>query len=403
MRIAQLPECHLTYCTNIHQGETWDDVWHQWQKYLPEVKSIVSPIEPFGVGARLSALAASELLQDDNLNVLKCWLADSDLYIFSLNGFPYGRFHKGTIKENVYLPDWSSQTRVDYTMQLAEILAELLPLDCVGTISTVPIGLKTTFRDKEKLFAAIDNLERMALFLKTLRKKTGRHIQLALEPEPGCYLEKSSDIISFFSQHIFSQPNDWVINSVQNSPLNIKHDEIGDYIGICLDTCHTSVMNEKSADVFKALSASGIGIFKVQLTAALHIPEVDQEILESLTQLADSAYLHQTSVIDQEGKHSFYIDLPEALANTVTGDTLRIHYHVPVFRKIIGALQTTRDDLIQFLDTFTRTPVCQHLEVETYTFDIIPDKYIENTATDNIITELQWVLDTISLCSQEQL
>ena len=396
MKLPQFPDCHLTYCTNIHPGESWQEVWSQFQKYLPAVKRSISPNQNLGVGARLSAQAVLELFQGDNLAELQAWLNQSGLYIFTINGFPYGRFHRKKVKEEVYLPDWSATERLEYSKLLAKALAELLPPECIGTISTVPVGLKANFQNREKLFQAVDNLLSMVAFLVNLRRKTGSQVKLALEPEPGCYLETGNDIVSFFydyllTDHAMERLKSWSSHTLPPSPELLLQ-----YVGVCLDTCHASVMGETPTNVAKLLIENNIGIFKVQLTAALSVQKIDHAGLAVLQQLSDPVYLHQTSIIDKKGQRKFFLDLPEALNQATPGDDLRVHYHTPVYMNNCGLLSTSNADVVELLEYFLSKPFCHQLEIETYTFDVLPEKYRQNSVIDNISQELQWVMDTLN-------
>jgi len=396
MKLPQFPDCHLTYCTNIHPGESWQEVLSQFQKYLPSVKRAVSPNQNFGVGARLSAQAVAELLQGNNLAELRAWLDESGLYIFTINGFPYGRFHQGKVKEEVYLPDWSATARLEYSKLLAKALAELLPLECIGTISTVPVGLKANFQNIEKLLQAVDNLLTMVVFLIKLHQETGKQVQLALEPEPGCYLETGNDIVSFFYDYLLTDYAMERLRSLSSHAFSPSPELLLQYVGVCLDTCHTSVMYETPTNVAKLLIKNDIGIFKVQLTAALSAQKIDHAGLAVLQQLSDPIYLHQTSISDRKGQRRFFLDLPDALKQAAQGDSLRVHYHTPVYIYNFGSLSTSRPELIEFLEHFQTKPFCQQLEVETYTFDVLPKKYRLSSVIDNISQELQWVLDTLN-------
>jgi hypothetical protein len=396
MKLVKYPDCHLTYCTNIHPGESWQQVWSQFRKYLPAVKGSISPNQNFGVGARFSAQAVSELLQGTNLSKLRKWLSASGLYIFTINGFPYGQFHQKKVKENVYLPDWSATTRLEYSKLLAQVLAELLPTECIGTISTVPIGLKTNFLNKNKLIKARDNLLSMVVYLGKLHLKTGKQVKLTLEPEPGCYLETGDDIVAFFNDYLLTDDAIERLRSLSSSSLSPSPEFLLRYLGVCLDTCHTSVMHETPTNIAKLLAKNNIGIYKIQLTAALVVNAIGPESFAILQQLSDPIYLHQTSVSDENGKRFFFLDLPDALEKAVFGDDLRVHYHVPLFMKNIGELDTSQDELVEFLEYFTSHPSCQHLEVETYTFDVLPKKYRHGSVVKTISQELQWVLDTLN-------
>ncbi|MCG8355863.1 MAG: hypothetical protein MI920_09850, partial [Kiloniellales bacterium] len=139
MRLADTPALgHLTYCTNIHAGETWPEVLSGLKTHLPAIKAAVAPDQAFGVGLRLSAAAAEALQEPAALDDLRALLAEGPYYIFTINGFPYGTFHGKTVKEGAYRPDWSQEARLAYTNQLADLLAGLLPTGMAGSISTVP-------------------------------------------------------------------------------------------------------------------------------------------------------------------------------------------------------------------------------------------------------------------------
>src|SRR3954454_15381953 len=128
MRLGQLPgTCHLTYCTNIHAGETWPDIRASLGSFLPTIKRQVSPEAPMGVGLRLSGIAADALAEPKALDELRAFLAREGLYVFTINAFPYGPFHGTRVKEEVYQPDWLTAERLTYTDQSAGILARLLP------------------------------------------------------------------------------------------------------------------------------------------------------------------------------------------------------------------------------------------------------------------------------------
>ena len=72
---------HLTYCTNVHPGESWDDVRGHLERDVPAVQERVCPDQPFGVGLRLAGQAhvstgrAGCLCQTRNL-ALKLFAAD---------------------------------------------------------------------------------------------------------------------------------------------------------------------------------------------------------------------------------------------------------------------------------------------------------------------------------------
>ncbi|MBO9684737.1 MAG: xylose isomerase, partial [Flavisolibacter sp.] len=99
---------HLTYCTNIHPGETWADHFAQLKEQVPGIKKAISPDQSFGIGLRLSNTASLELRKEENLKEFQQWLKEQDCYVFTMNGFPYGGFHNTTVKDKVHQPDWTT-------------------------------------------------------------------------------------------------------------------------------------------------------------------------------------------------------------------------------------------------------------------------------------------------------
>ena len=134
----------LTYCSNIHPGESWEDHFAQLQQHVPLIKARVNPDGRFGIGLRLSNTASLELKNEETLSSFIEWLNENDCYVFTMNGFPYGSFHNTIVKDKVHAPDWTTQDRVDYTIRLAEILSKLLPKDMEGGISTSPLSYRNS-------------------------------------------------------------------------------------------------------------------------------------------------------------------------------------------------------------------------------------------------------------------
>lgn len=395
--MVQTPDCHLSYCTNIHPGESWSDIEDALRRHLPAVKTAVSPDREMGVGLRLSALAARQLTENaEPLQAFKVWLQQQNLYVYTVNGFPYGTFHGQAVKEKVYQPDWAMPERLEYSRQLANILNTLLPAGQHGSISTVPVGFKPDFENSQRLKDAVGNLLRLIAYLAGLEHGGGKRVQFALEPEPGCYLETTGDTVMFFQQRLFSDEAVEQLAACLPPELKSRADIslIRRYMGVCLDTCHAAVMFESPLAMHKSLREAGIPVHKVQLTAALHVPRLTTAARERLRRFADAIYLHQTSVRACNGNR-FYLDLGPALDEAEDDAELRSHFHVPVFAESLGELGTTQKELCEFLEAFRREPGCPHLEVETYTFDVLPAELKQGSVADNISRELNWVKEQL--------
>lgn len=409
MRLKNIADAHLSYCTNIHPGEDWPAVFESLQDNIPAVKQQVSPDALFGIGLRLSAQAVDQLQEDDTaLNAFKLWLEEQQSYVFTINGFPYGTFHDDVVKENVYLPDWSSPERLRYTCELAEVLAELLPEGGTGSISTVPIGFRPHFvNDDKKLRAAVANLMAFVAHARAIEARTGRRIQLALEPEPACYLESQNDVLSFFKQQVYTPDTYGVLDDAlekkqlsfdslaaldPHSKASGQRDTISRYLGVCLDTCHCAVMFEDASAVARAWLAEQIPIHKVQLTAALQVLDWQAQYASVLAPYAEGTYLHQTSIYNaQRGDTRFHLDLQAAIEDIAEGESLCSHFHVPVFIEAMQDMSTTQASLKQFIEFCQTTQVSQHFEVETYTFSVLPSSLQKGSVIENICRELQWV------------
>ncbi|MDH5672898.1 MAG: metabolite traffic protein EboE [Myxococcales bacterium] len=375
----KLPDgSHLTYCTNIHPGEGLAQVRDALERHVRAVKRSVCPDAPFGVGLRLSARAAGELLEGSALTDLKNFLEHAGLYVFTINGFPYGPFHGTPVKAEVYLPDWRSPERLHYTGQLAKVLATLLPQGLEGSISTVPVGFKAEFLDPTEVTRAADNLIAAAGDLHNLERESGRRITLALEPEPCCHLETIDEAVAFFTQVLRSERAISRMAEHCGITRNQAATAVQRHLGLCLDTCHAAVEYEDPADLLAQLDAAAIRIAKVQLSSGLRIPKVDAQALTALSPYADTTYLHQV-VERRDGLLRRFTDLPEAFAaHAARADgqspEWRVHVHVPVFLETLPHFGTTQNFLCAILDAQMRQKLCDHLEVETYTFDVLPSE-----------------------------
>jgi hypothetical protein len=169
------------------------------------------------------------------------------------------------------------------------------------------------------------------------------------------------------------------------------------YLGVCLDTCHAAVMFEHPLQMLRTLAATGIPVHKIQLTAALHVPRLTPALRQRLSQFADEIYLHQTSVRTAGGSDAveFYLDLAPALDKSADDAELRSHFHVPVFAETLGGLRTTQPELIELLTAFKAAPSCPHLEVETYTFDVLPAELRQDSVDIHIAREINWVRERL--------
>lgn len=402
MRTGPGDTFHLTYCTNVHPGEAWADVAANLKTYLPPLKAHLAPDRPFGVGLRIADQAARTLLEDDHLARFRSWLDDEGLYVFTINGFPYGSFHGEVIKDRVYAPDWRTRERVDYTIRLARILAALVPDGMAGSISTSPLSYKPWLEraDYDAVFrTSSQHLADVTAALARIEEETGVHVHVDLEPEPDCLVENTAESIAFFEDEL------WPVGGADlKDALGVTTDEaqalLRRHVQLCYDTCHFAVEYETPAAVFKQLAAANVPVGKVQLSAALRVslpPDGREAIAERLQPFAEATYLHQVVEQRPDGSLHRYRDLPDALPHlhATPGEEWRIHYHVPLFTEAYGGLQSTQHDITRTLDVLHRRPACTHLEIETYTWDVLPDGLKTDLST-SLQREFEWVLAEMS-------
>ena len=62
--------------------------------------------------------------------------------------------------------------------------------------------------------------------------------------------------------------------------------------------------------------------------------------------------------------------------------------------KSYGALQSTQDDIEKVLSIHDLNMITFHLEIETYTWEVLPED-MRLPIAESIIREIQWVVDII--------
>lgn len=388
-------ETHLTYCSNIHPGESWDEVRANLARYVPAVRDRVAPGQAFGIGLRLSAQAARELSVPAALEELRAFLARENLYVFTINGFPYGRFHGARVKEDVYLPDWRDPERLRYTDELADLMAALLPEDSQleGSVSTVPGGFKPLVREPADIARISEHMLQHVAHLVGIRRASGKLVALAIEPEPCCFLETVDETIGFFKRHLFGAAAVRRLGELAGLDRADAAAALRDHVGVCLDLCHAAVEFEDPAACLARLGDAGIRITKLQISAGLRLEHLTPETLEALRGFDDPVYLHQVVESGPAGVIRF-VDLPQALESLAQRPRTaewRVHFHVPIFLDRLEAFSSTRNFIEQVLALHKRQPLSRHLEVETYTWDVLPAALRTDPIEHAIARELSWV------------
>lgn len=375
---------HLAYCTNIHPAESWAETLGVLQEHTLKVRDkVIRGDEPYAIGLRLSALAARELMEEDNLPLFQDWLSSENCYVFTINGFPYGAFHGTRVKENVYLPDWSSTERLVYTNQLFNIISRLAPEGVEGSVSTLPGSFKAFKADESSLFA---NLETCARHIEDLSEQTGRDLHLGLEPEPLGHFENTRDTLAFF---------DRLLGQSDDPDLLLRR------VGINYDTCHFAVEFNDCRESLEAFRDAGLRISKVHLSNALAFDLDNPDAMRAIAQFDEPTYLHQLITNGGE-RRRFFTDLPEALTllqeppiMTEGHREARVHFHIPLYADPATPLRSTKSHVSELLAYRRAQPdFCSHFEIETYTWGVLPDD-LQKPIVDQIAEEYRWVLSQL--------
>lgn len=400
MRIGSDGRFQLTYCTNIHPSDGWPAALANLQRYGPALRARLAPGQPFGIGLRLSGKESRELLLGDQLAQFQAFLAAQGLYVFTINGFPYGTFHRQPVKAHVHTPDWREEERVQYTLRLAKILARLLPAGMDGGISTSPLSYRSwvDVGDTAMWEHLTRQIVRVAAALAQIAARDGRLIHLDIEPEPDGLLENSVELASFFDEWLLPRGGRMLAEQL-NLSLDAARELLLDHVRMCWDTCHVSLAYESPADVLARLDAVGIKVGKIQVSSALkvalpHDPAERGEAARALQPFVESIYLHQVIQRSADGTLRHYADLPEALAQIgdPQAEQWRVHFHVPIFIEHCASFSTTQDDIQRTFALLQQRPFCRQLEIETYTWEVLPPA-LKVDLLESIAREYEWVRD----------
>lgn len=382
------PHLEISYCTNVHPGEGLSALRQMIASDLLSVKRQVSPTAQFGSGLRLGAESVYALSDSRELARLKHTLDEHELYVFSVNGFPYGDFAAPRVKESAYDPDWSTGERARYTIELARALAQL-PGPRHRSISTVAggfIGQKETIDERSRHALFTRHFAQVSDALHALEEETGVCVRVALEPEPWTSLERVEQVGPFFERYVWP-----------SSPHAHR------YWGLCYDACHQALAYETPRDSWETLLAAQVPVYKVQISNALRLMNPrDEEARRQLLAFSEPRYLHQVTGLTQGGDVLRALDLPElrsAPRAWLEAREWRCHFHVPIWWEGSGlGLQTTRffwEELVDVIRDERAQPHTSpedplHIEVETYSWGVLPAELRQGrTLVDDVVKELE--------------
>jgi len=381
----------LGYCTNIHPAESWSETLHALEKHVLVVRDKLlatghQPADkPYPIGLRLSARAASELLEGDQLDQFKDWLTANNCMVFTINGFPYGAFHGTAVKEKVFQPDWTTQERVIYTQNLFQIIAQIAPKSSGGSVSTLP-GSHKSFHADESLIRK--NLIKMALFIEELSQKHQIDLHLGLEPEPLGHFENTAETLAFFERLHVDAANPSIIQQ---------------RIGLNYDCCHFAIEFDDAKESLNAIAIdSNIRLSKIHLSNALRLNPADRNALEAIRKFNEPTYFHQVIARRADGSLERFKDLPVFFEAVDAGNLqpsdfceARVHFHIPLDAKPANPLGSTHAHVEETLNWCIRNPTaCQHFEIETYTWGVLPNN-LQRPVEEQIAAEYHWVLGNL--------
>ncbi len=385
---------HLTYSTLVHPGDDWEQMWQSLTTYVPRVKARIAGNRRFGVSLRLSANSARTLAGSAaEREKLKKFLGDNNMYLYTVNAFPYGAFKGTLVKEQVYEPDWRSEERTRYTINVADVLADVCTPDIAPSIQSAPLGFKPRVTGDDVVASYTDHVLRVVAHLVELEARTGRTVQLALEAEPFCFLETTDETVDYFTGHLYSGAAAEELARLARMPIAEAHGALRRHLGVVFDICHQAVEYEDIAASLQKLVDAGIPIFKLQEAAALHVPEVTQAAVDTLKRYAKTIYLTQT-MERRDGRIHRFLNLEDAIAafEKAPGPReWRVHIHVPVFLDDLGQFRTTRFAIADALRFHKAKPLSRQLEIETYTWDMLPENLKTGDIVDYICREIEWV------------
>jgi hypothetical protein len=391
---------HLSYSTLVHPGDDWEQMSQSLRTYVPRVKKRVSPNQPFGLSLRLAAPSAELLAKDSKTRQnLKNFIAENDLYLYTVNAFPYGTFKNAVVKEQVYEPDWRSEERTQYTMNVADVIADVAPEGVVTSIQTAPLGFKPRVTGPEVVNAYTENVLRVVAHLVGIEARTGKTIGLALEPEPYCYLDETDEAVAYFKNHIYTGRSIERLAKLANIPVSDAIMALRRHLGVVFDIGHQSVGFEDIPTSLQKLVDAGVPILKLQEVTAMRMPNVTNEVVEQLRRFAQTVYLTQT-VEKRDGKLTRYLNLEDAFAAWERDPgprEWRTHFHLPVFLEDLGGeFRTTRSGLEDALRMHKEKPLSGQLEIETYTWDVLPEHLKTGDIVDYVCREIEFVRDQLA-------
>ncbi len=364
---------HLGYCATVHPAAELDELLAGLDTCAGAVRSALG-VPVLGVGLWFPHRLADRLANSPAaLSKLRRALQRNRLEVVTLNGTPHAQFTDKVVGAKLYCPDWTDPERLRYTLDLIDVLAELLPSDAAyGSISTVPLAWRVPW-SKQRNRAAREAIDRVEQHLARTEARTGRRIRLAVETEPGCVLEMIGQATAWLDRY--------------SSPYGGTS-----RIGLGLDTCHLAVQFEDPAESFELLWRAGVDVVKAQLSLAPTLVDPgDASGRYVLGQLGIPKYLRQVREWGGPGVDDV------AQAYELSGHAAwRMHAHLAAHAAPPDPLSATTGVLD---DCLTRLvggghPLTHHLESEVYVWPRAART--QQALAKRIAKELTWLRDRLT-------
>jgi len=387
----------IPYCTNVHAGASLEENLAALETHAVAVRERLGEGGLLPIGWWLSAAAIVDLSKQPpgKFDRLRDWFISHGLLPVTINAFPLGNFHGPRVKHDAYKPDWAQPSRLALTKVITTLMAALSSPGADRSVSTLPIGWPSA-KDEEVVRTSVGHLLDLVEHLRKLRDTTKVRIHVDLEPEPGCIIQRSDDLVRFFNDHLLPEAD----------RRGVPREAVLEHLGVCHDVCHAAVMFESQADAIGAYRDAGISIGKLQLSSAIAL-EFDamairerDDTLTLLEAFAEGRYLHQTMVRSAEGLRSaegelkFFEDLPEAIAagrSKGAHGSWRIHFHVPIHKATVGesgVFGTTQKQIVEAMSLIDQKSTT--IEVETYAWNVLPEALRPDDLASGIADELRW-------------
>ncbi|GAB1690144.1 sugar phosphate isomerase/epimerase family protein [Krasilnikovia sp. M28-CT-15] len=267
-------------------------------------------VATLGIGLWLPPALAALLAGNGRARIrLRAVLDAHGLEVVTLNGVRYDD-NPTTQRDQ---PDWSDPARLEYTLDLARILVDLLPDDTVrGAVSTLGLGRRDQWdADRERSCARI--LGRLSSGLAEIAWQTGRAVRVGFQPAAG-----------------------HVLDSAGQTPAALANAD-KDRLGVCLDLADLACSWQDPADAITRLADAGLSVVQARIAAALEAADPDTAA-DALSAYLDEG--HPYPVTTPDG--TYFDDLPQALAAALPGPW-RIRCPAPLHTAPAAALAATTE------------------------------------------------------------